>query len=207
MAKRLVRAREQAGYEKAADGARAVGVKEETYWGHENGNRGFKAKAPLYARRFKVGLEWLLTGKGEMAARSSSSPVPIGYIGAGAEIVAVDDHAQGAGVELEPVDLPPGAPEDGALVIVRGDSMHPRYFDNEYLYYMKDERHPSELLNQEAVVKLVDGRIFVKILRRGSDEKHYNLESFNTNTPTMVDEAVEWAAPVWGRVNRRATRR
>src|ERR1043166_9685350 len=53
----------------------------------------------------------------------------IGYVGAGAEIIPIDDHAIGAG--LEEVEIPPGIPDNAVLVIVRGDSMYPRYFDGE----------------------------------------------------------------------------
>jgi len=60
---RLKAARERAGFATAADAARALHVGLPTYMAHENGTRGFKlASAERYARRFKVPLEWLLTG-------------------------------------------------------------------------------------------------------------------------------------------------
>lgn len=121
----------------------------------------------------------------------------VGYVGAGAEVVGIDDHEIGGG--LEEVDIPPGVPDDAVLVIVRGDSMYPRYFDNEYLFYHRDSRHPSEFVGRECVVKLEDGRIFVKMLRKGVDGL-FSLESWNA--PTLENKAVEWAAPVLARVNR-----
>lgn len=123
----------------------------------------------------------------------------LGYVGAGAEVIAVDDHEMGGG--LEEVDIPPGVPEDAVLVIVRGDSMYPRYFDNEYLFYVRDSRPPAEFIGRECVVKLDDGRIFVKVLRKGSNG-FFNLESWNG--PVIENKAVEWAAPVLARVNRAA---
>lgn len=43
-----------------------MGVSRTTYYGHENGSVGFRTKsAILYARKFKVSLEWLETGRGE----------------------------------------------------------------------------------------------------------------------------------------------
>lgn len=72
LSERLVRARKHAGFASAADAARALSVPEPTYLGHENGSRGFKAKAERYARRFGVSLEWLLTGRGEMAGPAVS---------------------------------------------------------------------------------------------------------------------------------------
>jgi len=64
---RLVAARKAAGYETAADAALALGMPYPTYAGHENNSSGFKHKtAVIYARRFGVSLEWLLTGRGAM---------------------------------------------------------------------------------------------------------------------------------------------
>ncbi len=125
----------------------------------------------------------------------------LGYVGAGSEIVPIDDHAQGAG--LEEVDLPPGVPADSALVIVRGDSMYPRYFDNEYLFYKEYQGDIADLVGQECVVQLEDGRTFVKVLRRGQGGK-FNLESFNG--PTLENQAVSRAGPVIARVNRGVSR-
>lgn len=64
---RLIAARAQAGFANAADAARALGRKYQTYAAHENGNSGFSAKTgALYARRFRVRFEWLMTGAGPM---------------------------------------------------------------------------------------------------------------------------------------------
>ena len=71
---RLKKAREKAGYASARAAAEALGMKESTYMGHENGHRGFPAKqAPKYARKFKVTEEWLLFGKG---ATDDADPLP-----------------------------------------------------------------------------------------------------------------------------------
>lgn len=196
---RLKWAREHAGYETAAAAAQALGVKEPTYMGHENGSRGFPLdRAERYARKFKVSLEWLLTGRGSPTKGVLPTARAAGYIGAGAEFLPVDDHAPGGG--LEEVEIPPGVPLDAVLVIVRGDSMHPRYFDGEYLFYLRDQRPPAELLNRECVVKLPDGRMFVKMLRRGSQHGLFNLESWNASI--IEDQPVDWAAPVVARVNK-----
>lgn len=65
---RLVISRERAGFDSAADAARALGVKLPTYYSHENGTGGLRASvAERYARKFKVSLDWLLTGRGEMS--------------------------------------------------------------------------------------------------------------------------------------------
>jgi DNA-binding XRE family transcriptional regulator len=61
-------------FSSAAEAARAMGIPEGTYAGHENGHRGFPAKrAPKYAKRFKTTPEWLLYGKGQ---ETLPDPVP-----------------------------------------------------------------------------------------------------------------------------------
>jgi phage repressor protein C with HTH and peptisase S24 domain len=62
---RLRFAREQAGYASASDAARAIGVEEPTYLGHENGSRGLSRAGARYARFFRVSLDWLIGGRGE----------------------------------------------------------------------------------------------------------------------------------------------
>lgn len=60
-ANRLKAAREKAGFESAADAARAFGWTESAYRHHENGTRGFGADAAKrYGRAFKVKPGWLL---------------------------------------------------------------------------------------------------------------------------------------------------
>lgn len=66
MADRLARARKAAGYETQRDAAEALGVREPTYRSHENGGRGFARSVEKYARKFKVRVEWLLSGTGDM---------------------------------------------------------------------------------------------------------------------------------------------
>jgi DNA-binding XRE family transcriptional regulator len=62
---RLQHARALAGYDGPAEAADALGVKRPTYYGHENGARGFLDDAERYAKFFRVSYEWLTTGKGE----------------------------------------------------------------------------------------------------------------------------------------------
>jgi DNA-binding XRE family transcriptional regulator len=63
---RLKQARMDAGYRTTRDAAASLGIVYATYAGHENGNRAFDIDAAkIYARKFKVSLEWLLGGKGD----------------------------------------------------------------------------------------------------------------------------------------------
>lgn len=64
IAARLKQAREKH-FKRAVDAAKSLGVQYPTYAGHENANRTFDVEtAALYARRFKVSLDWLITGQG-----------------------------------------------------------------------------------------------------------------------------------------------
>lgn len=200
MGERLKAARKFAKFTSARSAAIRHGWPISSYQAHENGQNGFDPDdAKRYGKAFRVNAGWLLTGDGAMTSKPMKAPA-VGYIGAGAEVFPIDDHEIGGG--LEEIDIPPGVPENAVLVIVRGDSMHPRYFDGEFLFYVRDGNSPREYIGRECVLKLADGKIFVKVLRRGSKPALFNLESWNG--PTLEDQTIEWAAPVLARVNRRA---
>lgn len=186
-------------YGTATEAARAFGWTVPTYLGHENGDRNpSREAAKKYAKAYRVRWEWLLEGEGKPTTGGKPATAhAVGFVGAGAEVMPFDDHSAG---RLEEVDIPPGVPDDAVLVIVRGDSMYPRYFDNEFLFYVRRNDDPEAHIGRESVVQLQDGRIFVKILRRGTEPGFFNLESWNA--PLIEDVAVQWAAPVLARVNR-----
>jgi transcriptional regulator with XRE-family HTH domain len=70
MHERLRAARDAAGYKTAAEAARAFGWNVNTTSSNENGNRTYsRTAAERYATAYRVNLEWLLTGKGEMKGR------------------------------------------------------------------------------------------------------------------------------------------
>lgn len=116
-----------------------------------------------------------------------------GMVGAGAEVNLLSNDDL-----WEMVDAPPN-PKLGCIAVrVSGDSMFPAYEDGELIYY-SENLPPDMLLNRKCVVKLADGRIFVKILQPGRDG-FFNLASINPLYPQMVDQAVEWAARIdWTR--------
>jgi len=76
---RLRIAREAAGYKTQDEAAQALGISVNTYRQHENDTRNLggipRDKAPIYARKFKVALDWLLTGAGDMAAPDPIPPI------------------------------------------------------------------------------------------------------------------------------------
>src|SRR5207253_160280 len=145
--------------------AAALGVKEPTYIGHENGQRGFKRdSADHYARKFHVSLEWLLTGKGtkeRRPLRAASDEARyinlVGYVGAGSHT-----HFFANEEPLDEVPAPAGSTESTVAVEIRGDSLG-SFFDR-WLVFYDDVRRPvtTDLINKLCVVGLDDGRILIK---------------------------------------------
>jgi len=70
---RLKLARQAAGFRSAKAAAESLGVAYPTYAQHENGTRGIVREAELYARRYKVSLDWLMRGRGAGPAGSSAN--------------------------------------------------------------------------------------------------------------------------------------
>lgn len=170
-----------------------MGVSQFTYTQHENGTRGIRQEAARrYAAFFRVDLTWLLTGKGKPG---SPQTIPVvGYVGAGAEVHPIDDHAQGDGLDhIEAGALIPGS----VALIVRGDSMYP-IEDGWIITYRRDrDGVPSACLNRLCIVKVAnDGPTLIKKVRRGSEKNTYTLESWNA--PPRENVVLEWAAPVEG---------
>ena len=118
-------------------------------------------------------------------------PLPIwGYAGAGAEVHPFED--QGA---FEYISAPPGL-SDGACVIVRGDSMLPRYQDGDRLFYRQRELQAEQAAGEECIVQVRDGPIYVKRLERGSRRGRWDLVSINQAVRTIEDQPVAWAARI-----------
>lgn len=122
-----------------------------------------------------------------------AATVPVvGYVGAGAEVYPVDDHAPGDG--LDEVDAPPGAGPDAVAVIVRGDSQYPMLFDGDVLIYWNHLADPGEARGRLCVVHLADGRTLVKNLQRGTETGCFTLTS--VNAPPIENVEISWAARV-----------
>lgn len=116
--------------------------------------------------------------------------VPVkGYIGAGAVVEAVD-----AG-DMDEIEAPADADPRTVAAIVRGDSMLPVYDDGTVLYWSR-LLAPDAMVNRKCVVQLVNGRIYVKVLRNGTRPGMWTLQSINIAVSDMVDVHVEWAAPI-----------
>ncbi len=86
IAKRLKEGRILAGFKTASEAAESLGVAYPTYAGHENGSRGVEREAAqLYARRFKMSLDYLLTGRGPPTGAKGTRHVTVAaHVEAGA---------------------------------------------------------------------------------------------------------------------------
>lgn len=117
----------------------------------------------------------------------------VGYVGAGAEIYSIDDNTKGAGMDF--ISAPPqGATTTMVALVVRGDSMSPAYEDGDVIFYDQivtgDIAH---LLGRRVIIRLRDGRTFIKKLRRNADGKYW-LHSHNAEP--ILDPDIDWLAPV-----------
>lgn len=176
--------------ENATAAAKYFGWEPPTYLSHENGTRGFgRDKAIEYSQKFKVSLDWLLTGKGSMDDKVKTVPLG-GYIGAGAEVYPIDDTG---GRGLEDVEAPPDASPDCVAYVVRGDSMYPAYMDGD-LVYIDLPAAIETCLNLECVIDHPDGRRLLKVVTRGLKKGSYTLISHNA--PPIQEVRLSKAYPV-----------
>lgn len=168
------------------------GWKVSTYASHENGQTPVPTEAAKeYARAFKVTAAWILTNEDPRREPGKSSITIAGKVGAGAQVIIEDDHGKGSGIGE--VDLP--TVDDNLMCVrVEGDSQRPRYFHGELVFYKAEHHAPSQVIGQECVVRLHDGRMLIKTVRRGTRKGLYSLESWNADL--IEDVAIDWASPV-----------
>lgn len=137
--------------------------------------------AGRYAAFFRVSLDWLLTGRGQMRPPRQTQVanvvrVPVdGLVGAGAAVEQIgiaDAMEAGDWAELQ------CDPEVGALVVV-GASQWPRFLEGETILYDRRPVLPQTLVGRYAIVQTADGRRLLKMLKRGDREGAWTLASHN----------------------------
>lgn len=121
-----------------------------------------------------------------------------GYVGAGAEVLPHNDTDPTNGLDLVEVDFP--IPEGTGAVIVRGESQMPIFEDGDLIGYHKEGRPPADLIGKMCIVRLSDGRMFIKKIKRGAAPGFFTLTS--SNAADIEDVVIEWAAPYRFRIPR-----
>ncbi|KQT54592.1 hypothetical protein ASG43_03130 [Aureimonas sp. Leaf454] len=195
IADRLKEARAKRGFTSPREAARELGWNENTYKSHENAIRGIPLdELGKYAKAFRVSPEWLAFGRNALGVQGGSIAPIMGYIGAGAEITPEFEQVPPEG--LFEVELPFPMPEDMIGFEIRGDSMLPRYDEDDVIIVYREQRRPlSAFLGEEAAVRTTDGRRFLKRIERGSEPGTVNLASFNAKTIEAV--RLEWIGEIW----------
>lgn len=184
-ASRLKEARKAVGFKRAGDAAESLGVPYPTYAAHENGSRAYDNDAAAhYARRYRVSLDWLLTGKGPSQLPEKMVQI-VGKAGAGPDGTVLFADSDGYFGE---VPAPIGSTDTTAALEVQGESMHGLANDGWLIFY-DDPVPPSEdHMGEPCVCWLEDSRVLVKIPQPTKNPGLFNLES--VNAPTMRDVAV-----------------
>jgi phage repressor protein C with HTH and peptisase S24 domain len=120
----------------------------------------------------------------------SAPRVPIvGYIGAGGSIVFEDIGNE------ETVLRPPGISGTLIALVVRGDSMLPKYKDGDIIYIQRTHDGVlPEYVGEDCAVRLASGETFIKQLIAGNEPGRFTLLSLNA--PPMENVEVEWATLV-----------
>ena len=191
---RLRWAREQAGYETAADAARARGWHVQNVRDHEADRRGVKPELAIdYARAYGIDKTWLLYGGSNPKAKDTIDTVPIiGMVGADPSGRVLMTEGQ---MGQDSVPLPPGGTADAVALEVAGHSMR-GVADDGGLVYFEDQRTPPspDMLGHVVICQTEDGQVLMKRLLKGSERGLYDLESLAG--PTLEDRRLAWAAHI-----------
>jgi len=171
-----------------------------------NGDRKLSAEeAHKLAQHFGVTID-------ELLGNVSMLQIPVlGYVGAGGEISPVDDipilstnsmrEIDWDQVNCETLEVPASLyPPGTGAVKVMGESMYPVFWDGDYILYQRAPLKPSELLDEECIVMLEEGRCLVKILQKGETFGTFNLISYNA--PPIKNVRVAWAALAGTRIRK-----
>lgn len=196
---RLQAARIAAGFETAADAARAHGWNPNTYRANENGNApfGFKA-AERFGRAFHVSPRWLYSGTGLRTPTDSDAVAEfqvVGTVSAGVTEVFLDQSETQSPREVVSVRV--GGDRLAARVV--GSSMMPRFRDGEHLIFGPPV-DPAQLVGQDVMVQIADGPTAVKILRRGPGPGKWTLDNYNPAYDPVEGVRLLWARPFEGMI-------
>jgi phage repressor protein C with HTH and peptisase S24 domain len=120
----------------------------------------------------------------------------VGYVGTGAEVFAIDENEKSSGLEMldMPITSKVNIPAREIMAVrVKGDSMLPIIQDGWIIYYHA-QNSIEKCLRKLCVVKIKNGSIFIKELRKGEKVGSYSLFSYNAREVENVQ--IEWAYPI-----------
>ena len=202
MSNRLKKARMAAGFKTARIAAESLGKNYNTYAAHENGARGVPIPhAEQYARKFKVSLEWLLTGRGEDKADSVQMPisgtVPIlGTVAAGIwqEIDAALDEPDGF---IPYMPTLKHSQDSYFALVVRGKSMNKLFPDGSVLMCLDVAKSGIQIMENDIAIverrKEQDGlrEVTAKRVRRNGNNLELWPESteMQFQTPLIINDS------------------
>lgn len=113
----------------------------------------------------------------------------VGYIGAGGAVIY--EEIEGGEVVIRP----PNVSMQLVALVVRGDSMLPKYQDGDIIYIGRDhDGLLPEYLGRDCAVRLTTGETFIKQIIKGSEDGLFTLLSLNA--PPIENVEIEWATPV-----------
>lgn len=120
----------------------------------------------------------------------ATPPVPVvGYIGAGGTVIFED-----LGNE-ETVLRPPGISGTLIALMVRGQSMLPKYKDGDIIYIQRDhDGILPDYVGEDCAVRLNSGETYIKQVIQGNKAGRFTLLSLNADPIENVE--IEWATPV-----------
>lgn len=206
---RLKAARRAAGYRSARQAAVENEWKESSYRAHEAGTRTIgQDDAERYAARFRFdGVEitarGLLFGDADAPEQVSEGVHLVevkGLISAGGQIETSSEQIAESDKLYEAV-LPFPMPEGTVAFRVVGQSMHPRYDEDDIILCSSFGENPSRLIGQYAAVTTSEGNRYLKRVLQGTKKGCFHLESHNS--ALMTDVRLKWASGIIGSVHSR----
>lgn len=143
----------------------------------------------------KLTVEWLQrladaldTTVSDLLGSSGDVTVPIiGWVGNG-EVVTFDESGELGSTEA------PTSDEGVVALVVRGDSMWPKYEDGAVLLFELTDQVAADCFGRTCVVQTVEGQTFVKRVQPGSEDGRYRLVSLRA--PELQDVELVWASRV-----------
>jgi transcriptional regulator with XRE-family HTH domain len=192
-ARRLLRARERAGWTSAASFADANGIKRATYHHHENGRREItRESATSYERLLNLPIGSLLYGENLQTRKPISIVATIGFAG---KVTPVRESDLGS---IETI-IPNVSELVGCAVV--GDDMLPWAHHGDQIFYRPLSTDSFARFDLEALhglecqVRLADGSEMLRTVSVQADGR-VTLIGFNASTPPLLNQVIVAASPV-----------